>query len=120
MFVLAFAFAEGTGNDWIGVAVIDGYHAPPVVGTLTFAAFLAAMTVGPLVRAGAARPARAGARRAGPRGARSGRAAVFVFGGSSAAALGGAVLWGAGVSLGFPVGMSAGADDPARRPPGSA
>ena len=25
VFVLAFAFAEGTGNDWISVAVIDGY-----------------------------------------------------------------------------------------------
>ncbi|HET7357030.1 MAG TPA: MFS transporter [Nocardioidaceae bacterium] len=114
VFVLAFAFAEGTGNDWIGVAVIDGYHAAPVLGTLTFAAFLAAMTVGrwfgpalldrygrvPVVRAIAV---------LGVVGL-----AVFVLGGSTAAAFGGAVLWGAGVSLGFPVGMSAGADDPAR------
>jgi MFS family permease len=114
VFVLAFAFAEGTGNDWIGVAVIDGYHAPPVIGTLTFAVFLAAMTVGrwfgpalldrhgrvPVVRAVAV---------LGVLGL-----AVFVFGGSAAAAFVGAVLWGAGVSLGFPVGMSAGADDPAR------
>ena len=30
LFVLAFAFAEGTGNDWIGIALIDGSApAPP-------------------------------------------------------------------------------------------
>ena len=26
VFVLAFAFAEGAGNDWINVAMIDGYE----------------------------------------------------------------------------------------------
>ena len=35
--VLAFALAEGSGNDWINVALIDGYHAPAVIGTLGFA-----------------------------------------------------------------------------------
>jgi MFS family permease len=38
---------------------------------------------------------------------------LFVFGPSTPVAFVGAVLWGAGVSLGFPVGMSAGADEPA-------
>ena len=38
---------------------------------------------------------------------------LFVFGGHPALAFVGAVLWGAGLSLGFPVGMSAGADQPA-------
>ena len=37
---------------------------------------------------------------------------LVVFGGSLAAAMAGAALWGAGVALGFPVGMSAAADDP--------
>ena len=46
VFVLAFAFAEGTGNDWVGVATIDGYGTPAVVGTLAFAVFLSAMTLG--------------------------------------------------------------------------
>ena len=46
LFVLAFAFAEGAGIDWISVAVIDGYGVPATVGTLAFAMFLAAMTVG--------------------------------------------------------------------------
>jgi predicted MFS family arabinose efflux permease len=42
VFVLAFAFAEGAGNDWISVAVIDGYGLSPAWGTLAFAVFLAA------------------------------------------------------------------------------
>ena len=44
VFVLAFAFAEGTGNDWLSVAMIDGYGTSAAVGTLAFAAFLSAMT----------------------------------------------------------------------------
>ncbi len=117
LFVLAFAFAEGTGNDWIGVALIDGYHAPATVGTLGFAVFLVAMT---------------GGRWAGPGLLdRYGRVAVirclsavavlglvlFVFGPSTPVAFAGAVMWGGGISLGFPVGMSAGADDPASAAP---
>jgi predicted MFS family arabinose efflux permease len=114
VFVLAFAFAEGTGIDWISVAVIDGYGAPATVGTLAFAVFLTAMTAGrwfgpglldrygrvPVVRALAA----------------IGLAGLllFVFGSSTPVAFAGAVLWGIGASLGFPVGMSAAADDPAR------
>jgi MFS family permease len=114
VFVLAFAFAEGTGNDWISVAVIDGYGAPAAVGTLAFAAFLTAMTAGRWV---------------GPRLLdRYGRVpvirvltllalaglALFVFGHWPPLAFVGALMWGVGVSLGFPVGMSAGADEPAR------
>jgi cyanate permease len=38
---------------------------------------------------------------------------LVVVGGSVATAAAGAVLWGVGASMGFPVGMSAGADDPA-------
>src|SRR4029079_10954893 len=46
LFVFAAAFTEGTGNDWLGVAVIDGYDAAAALGALTFAIFLAAMTLG--------------------------------------------------------------------------
>jgi fucose permease len=46
LFVLAFAFAEGVGNDWISIALIDGYGTSATMGTLGFAAFLAAMTAG--------------------------------------------------------------------------
>ncbi|MGY1747703.1 MFS transporter [Modestobacter sp. SYSU DS0511] len=113
VFVLAFAFAEGTANDWISIALIDGYGLSPALGTLGFALFLTAMTaarwVGPplLDRFGRVPLVRALA----------GLAVVglllFVFGPNPAVAFAGALLWGAGTSLGFPVGMSAAADDPA-------
>jgi len=114
VFVLAFAFAEGTGNDWISVAVIDDYHAPPAVGTLVFAVFLIAMTTGrwcgpPLLdRYGRVRVVRSLAVVA------VAGLMLFVFGPSILAAFAGVLLWGAGTALGFPVGMSAGADDPGR------
>ena len=114
LFVLAFAFAEGTGIDWISIAVIDGYDTSQTIGTLAFALFLAAMTVG---------------RWFGPALLdRYGRVTVvrmlavlslaglmlFVFGPNEVTAFAGALLWGVGASLGFPVGMSAAADDPAK------
>jgi predicted MFS family arabinose efflux permease len=116
VFVLAFAFTEGTGIDWINVAVIDDYGAPATVGTLAFAVFLAAMTAGrwfgpalldrygrvPVVRALAV-VSLVGL-------------ALFVFGPNTPVAFAGALLWGLGASLGFPVGMSAAADDPAKAP----
>ena len=112
LFVLAFAFAEGTGNDWISVAVIEDYKAPATLGTLTFAVFLAAMTAGrwwgtalldrygrvPVTR-GLAALAAVGL-------------ILFIVGPALPAAFFGAVLWGGGTSLGFPTGMSAAADDP--------
>jgi len=116
-FVLAFAFTEGVGIDWISVAMIDGYGVPATVGTLAFAVFLAAMTTGrwfgpawldrfgrvPVVRVLAV-VSLAGL-------------ALFVFGPWPAVAFAGALLWGFGASLGFPVGMSAAADDPAHAAP---
>jgi predicted MFS family arabinose efflux permease len=114
VFVLAFAFAEGAGNDWIGVGLIDDHGVAPAVGTLGFAVFLTAMTAGrwlgpwaldtygrvPVIRALTA-VAVVGL-------------VMFSFGPSTPVAFAGTLLWGAGISLGFPVGMSAGADDPAR------
>jgi predicted MFS family arabinose efflux permease len=116
VFVLAFAFAEGTGNDWISVALIDGHHTNATVGTLGFAAFLAAMTAGRWVGPGLLdRYGRVVVIRAICVLALAGLL-LFVFGPATPIAFAGAVLWGAGTSLGFPVGMSAGADDPARAP----
>ncbi len=111
-FVLAFAFAEGTANDWSSLAAIDGYHVAAALGTLVFATFLAAMTAGRwfapffLDRYGRVPVARllgvvaiAGV-------------ALFVFGPALPFAFVGALLWGAGTSVGFPLGMTAGGDEP--------
>ncbi|MEV6588731.1 MFS transporter [Streptomyces acidicola] len=113
VFILAFAFAEGTGNDWISVALVDDYQATPATGALGVAVFLAAMTLsrwaGPLLigRYGRVRVLRllAVVSLAG--------VALFAAELSTPLALAGALLWGVGVSLGFPVGLSAAADDPA-------
>jgi predicted MFS family arabinose efflux permease len=113
LFVLAFAFAEGTGNDWTSVALIDGYKTSRVVGILGFATFLAAMTVGRWFGPGLLdRYGRVVVCRLMAAGSVVGLL-LFVFGGHPTLAFAGAVLWGAGLSLGFPVGMSAGADEPA-------
>jgi len=113
LFVLCMALTEGTGNDWLSLAVIDGYHSAAVAGTLTFAVFLAAMTAG---------------RWWGPRLIdRYGRVLVLrvcavtalagllliEFGEVLPVAMAGALLLGLGTSLGFPVGLSSAADDPA-------
>jgi len=113
LFVLAFAFAEGVGNDWIAVAVIDGRHAAQAVGTLTFAVFLAAMTTGRWF--GPALLDRHGRTLVVRTIAVLGIAGTLLFAVAPAVwvAFLGAVLWGLGASLGFPVGMSAGADEPA-------
>jgi MFS family permease len=112
VFVLAFAFAEGVGNDWIAVAVIDGHRTPQAIGTLAFAVFLTAMTTGRWI--GPALLDRFGRVPVVRSIALLGIVGVlvFVFAPVTAVAFAGAVLWGLGASLGFPVGMSAGADDP--------
>ena len=46
--VLAFAAAEGTANDWLSLALIDGYDVGHWVGVLGFAVFVTAMTAGRL------------------------------------------------------------------------
>jgi cyanate permease len=113
LFVLCMALTEGTGNDWLSLAVIDGYHSAAIAGTLTFAVFLAAMTAGRwwgprlidrygrvLVLRVCAVTALAGL-------------LVIEFGEVLPVAMAGAVLLGLGTSLGFPVGLSSAADDPA-------
>jgi MFS family permease len=117
VFVLAFAFAEGTGNDWISVSVIEDYGAPATLGALAFAVFLAAMTGGRWFGAGLIdRYGRVPVTRALAAVAVAGLA-LFIFGPALPAAFAGALLWGGGTSLGFPTGMSAAADEPALAAP---
>jgi fucose permease len=116
LFVLCMTFTEGTGNDWLSLAVIGGYHVPAALGTLTFAVFLAAMTAGRwfgpafIDRYGRVRVLRACAATALT------GLLMIDFGGLLPVALAGAALMGLGTSLGFPVGISAAADDPRYAP----
>lgn len=111
---LAFGFTEGTANDWLAVALVDGHHTGEVLGAIGFGVFVAAMTLGRL--GGGAMLERFG-RVAVLRGTAVLAVAgllLVILGSSIAWVLAGALLWGLGASLGFPVGMSAAADDPAR------
>ena len=114
LLVLSFAFTEGVANDWLTVAFVDGHGTSDALGALGFGVFVTAMTVSRLVGGGAlerwGRPVvlrvTAGLAAAG--------LLLVVFGPSLPWAVTGALLWGAGAALGFPVGMSAAGDDPAR------
>ncbi len=114
LLVLAFAFTEGSANEWIAYALVNGYGSSEGVGAIAFALFVTAMTLGRLLGGSVlARFGRVNVLRAATAVALAGLLAV-VFGGSVPVALAGALVWGFGASLGFPVGMSAAADDPAR------
>jgi MFS family permease len=116
LFVLCMAFTEGTGNDWLSIALIDGYRVPAALGTFTFALFLAAMTTGrwfgPVL---IDRYGRVPALRVSAGGALAGLLLV-VFGHVLPLAMLGAVVLGLGAALGFPVGLSAAADEPRHAP----
>lgn len=110
---LVAAFTEGTANDWLSVAFVEGYGLPNWAGVLAFATFLSFMTLGRIVgstlldrfgRVQVLRIMLVGA----------GVGSLMVVFGNSVTAYIGAAVWGVGVSLGFPVGMSAAADDPER------
>jgi MFS family permease len=112
LIMLGFGFTEGTANDWLAIGLVDGYHATETIGAIGFGTFVAAMTLGRMF--------------GGPAIERWGRVTVLRVTAASAAlglllvvssvtvpiALLGAVFWGVGASLGFPIGMSSAADDP--------
>ena len=112
--VLAMALTEGVANDWLGVAMVDGYGAPAWLGAAAFALFVAAMTAGRvtgtvLLDAFGRLPVLWGSMAVAAAGV-----LLVVLGQVPLLVTLGIVLWGVGASLGFPVGMSAAADDPAK------
>ncbi|MDN5750203.1 MAG: MFS transporter [Pseudonocardia sp.] len=114
LLVLGFAFTEGSANEWIAYALVNGYGASETVGAVAFGLFVTAMTAGRLLGGTVlARFGRVAVLRAAAGLALVGLLLVLV-GGSVPTALVGALFWGVGAALGFPVGMSAAADDPAR------
>jgi MFS family permease len=110
--VLGFAFTEGSSNDWLAYAMVHGHGTNRAIGAAVYGVFVAAMTLGRL----------AGVRLLD----RFGRVPVLRATGLLAAIglllfifvpvfwidMVGVAFWGIGASLGFPVGMSAAADDP--------
>ncbi|MEU4361407.1 MFS transporter [Promicromonospora sp. NPDC023987] len=112
--VLAAALTEGVANDWVSLAVVDGFGTSDGMGAVGLAIFLTAMTT---------------ARLAGTRAIdRFGRVPVLVLSALLAfvgvltfslvpvlwVALVGVGLWGLGAAMGFPMGMSAASDEPRR------
>jgi MFS family permease len=110
--VLGMAFTEGSANDWLSYAMVHGHDTDATVGALVFGVFVTAMTVGrlsgvrlldrygrvPVLRASAALAAIG--------------LLMLIFVPIVWVAVIGVIFWGLGASLGFPVGMSAAADDP--------
>jgi predicted MFS family arabinose efflux permease len=117
--VLGISFAEGAANDWLPLGLVDGYGLDPALASLGFVLFIASMAAGRMF----------GGRFVD----RFGRVPVLWVLGATAS-LGillviigphlavvsaslvslavGCVLWGLGISLAFPLGVSAASDDP--------
>ena len=114
--VLAMALTEGVANDWLGVAIMDGYGAPAWVGAAGFALFVASMTVGRVF--GTVLLDRFGRLQVlwGTMAVAAAGVLLVVLGQHPVLVAVGILLWGLGASLGFPVGMSAASDDPVKAP----
>jgi len=112
LIVLGMAFAEGSANDWLALAMVDGHGVDNATGALVFGVFVTAMTIGrvggvflldrfgrvPVLRVSAALAAVG--------------LLTMIFAPVAWLATVGVIAWGLGSALGFPVGMSAAADDP--------
>ena len=114
LIVLGMAFAEGSANDWLAYAMVNGHDTSPETGAIVFGVFVTAMTAGRLAgvpvldRFGRVPVLRVSAVLA------TVGLLMLIFVPVVWIAIVGVVLWGLGASLGFPVGMSAAADDPKR------
>jgi MFS family permease len=108
--MLGVELGEGTANSWLTLAAQDGHQQSNAIAALYFVAFTVGETVarvfgGPVVdRIGRVRTVRV-TTALGAIGV-----VLFIFGGPAWVVLVGTVLWSVGVSMGFPLGMSAAAD----------
>lgn len=112
--MLGMSFAEGGANDWIALGTEQGHGFAEGTGAVSLAVFSIGMTTvrlfgGPLVD----RFGRVAVLRILAVAAASG-ILLFILAPTFPLVLVGAALWGVGASLGFPLGMSAAADDPAK------
>jgi len=116
--VLAMALAEGAATDWLPLVMVDGHGVSAAAGSVVFAAFAASMTVGRF--AGGYfldRFGRAPVLRLCAVAAAVGIGCIALVDSQVVAGVA-VLLWGLGLSLGFPVAVSAagdsGADSAAR------
>ncbi|RZU61283.1 fucose permease [Zhihengliuella halotolerans] len=112
LLVVGMTLTEGAANDWIALGAVDGHGLPQEVGALVFGAFVTAMTIGRML--------------GGPLIDRFGRAKsliglallglsgllLFILAENTWLVVLGALLWGLGGSLGFPIGVTLAADHP--------
>ncbi|WP_441432595.1 MFS transporter [Arthrobacter sp. 2RAF22] len=113
LLVLGLALAEGAAGDWVALALADGHGQSDAAGAIGYGIFVTFMTVGRF--AGTVvldRFGRVPVMRWCSATAVVGLA-LFVFAPVPWLAFAALAIWGLGASLGFPVGMSAAADDPA-------
>lgn len=112
--MLGMSFAEGGANDWLALGTAESHGHGPEMGAVALTIFSVGMTTvrvlgGPLVdRVGRVIVLRVLAVAA------AGGILLFILAPSLPLVFVGAALWGIGASLGFPLGMSAAADDPAK------
>ena len=112
--VLGLALAEGAAGDWVALALADGHGQSDAAGAAGYGLFVTFMTIGrfagtvvldrfgrvPVMRWCAALAVLG--------------LGLFVFAPEPWVAYVALAVWGLGASLGFPVGMSAAADDPVK------
>lgn len=112
--MLGMSFAEGGANDWLALGVAEDHGGGTAMGAAALTVFSVCMTAvrifgGPLVdRFGRVLVLRVLAVAA------AGGILLYILAPSLPLVFVGAALWGVGASLGFPLGMSAAADDPAK------
>lgn len=112
--VLGAALTEGAANDWVAKATVDGLGTSETAGAVMFGIFVAAMTVTRWFGARLIdRLGRVPALRICMSASLAGLL-LFVLAPNLVLAAVGAVLWGIGAALGFPMGMSAAGEDPVR------
>lgn len=112
LIMLGMAFAEGSAGDWLALAMVDDRGTSNAGGAVIYGVFVSAMTIGRIIGTPALnRFGRVPVLRASAVCAVIGLCLV-IFVASVPMAVVGTVLWGLGASLGFPIGISAAADDP--------
>ncbi|MEN0129911.1 MAG: MFS transporter [Brevundimonas sp.] len=112
--VMAAALSEGSANDWLSIAVVDGFDRTEAIGGIVLGIFVASMTVVRLLgtrlidRYGRVLVLRTSGM------VSIGGLLLFGFAPSLQTAGVGVVLWGFGAALAVPVGIAAASDDPLR------